>query len=283
MPEGEYLFELDGSTVDTTRSIYRYFAGKAGQRLRLLVGPNADRTDARQIEVKALEDEFPLRMAAWASRNRLAVAEWSGGKVVYVHLPGFDAAGLLALEAAFYEAQDGRALLLDQRFNGGGITADSAIEMLSRKGLYDYRFRQPKTLGMPLFALDAPKALLINHYNGSAAETFATMFRLAGLGSLVGTTTVGAGIGGFGDQPHLVDSAPVTIPNRAAFDPIGQWSIENRGVPPHVTVELQPEDDLLEGRGQLKKAVTLLLQQLQDHQPRSLKLPDYPNYGKPVE
>jgi len=67
------------------------------------------------------------------------------------------------------------------------------------------------------------------------------MFRLAGIGPIVGGRTFGAGIGPYGYGLTLMDGARIHIPNRGAYDPAGSWGIENVGVAPHVPVAITPE------------------------------------------
>ncbi|NIW35344.1 MAG: protease, partial [Gemmatimonadetes bacterium] len=121
---------------------------------------------------------------------------------------------------------------IDQRFAGGGITSDYLIEMLSRRPLYYYTFRHGDDLGVPANPMPRAKVLLINDVNASAAETFALMFKLGNLGRIVGTRTRGAGIGPYVYIPPLIDGGRISIPNRAAYDPSGEWGIENTGVEP---------------------------------------------------
>lgn len=79
---------------------------------------------------------------------------------------------------------------MDERFNGGGITADAAVEALSREPWYAYMYRYGDGFTVPHHLLEGPKVLLINEANGSAAETFALMFKERRAGTIVGGVPV---------------------------------------------------------------------------------------------
>jgi tricorn protease len=134
-------------------------------------------------------------------------------------------------------------VIIDQRFNGGGITPDYLIEWMQRKPLYYYMFRGGDDIATPVNPAPPVKVMLINELNGSAAETGAFMFKLAKVGPIVGKRTFGGGIGPYYFTPNLIDGGRVQLPNRAAYDPSGTtWGVENVGVAPDFDVEITPAD-----------------------------------------
>ena len=110
------------------------------------------------------------------------------GRLAYVHVAGYNAKGVLDFWRGYYGGADRPGLIIDQRFNGGGVTSDALIEMLAREPLYYYLFREGPDIAMPLNPAPVAKVLLINEWNGSAAETFALMFRLGRIGEIVRET-----------------------------------------------------------------------------------------------
>ena len=96
---------------------------------------------------------------------------------------------------------DRPGVVIDQRFNGGGITPDFLIEWLRRKPVYYYMFREGDDIATPTNPGPNTKVLVVNENNGSAAETFAFMYKLARVGPIVGTRTAGAGIGPYSFTP----------------------------------------------------------------------------------
>jgi len=274
--EGEYLLAVDGEQILTTRNLYSYFEGKALRPVRITVSSEPEGRETRTFTVVPLPGENTLRRWNWALRNRQLVEEQTQGVLGYIYVPSFGSAALELVFAQLLESVDRRGLIIDQRFNGGGITADWLIEWLQRRPLYYYAFRQGDNLGVPTNALPAAKVLLINDADFSAAETFALMFKLGRLGKILGTRTAGAGIGPYVFIPELIDGGRISIPNRAAFDPTGSWAIENEGVAPDIAVEWLPEDWRAGRDPQLQRAIEMVLQLIVNNPPPEVKRPEYP-------
>jgi tricorn protease len=273
---GDYVLAVDGTRITARANLYSFFAGKALTPVRLTVADNAAGEDSRTYTIVPLPGENTLRRWAWAERNRRTVAEESQGILGYVYVPNFGAAGLEAVMQQLLAYSDERGLIIDQRFAPGGITADYLIEWLRRAPLYYYAFRHGDDLPVPTNPLPANKVLLINDVNGSAAETFAFMFKLGNVGRIVGTRTMGAGIGPSGFIPTFIDGGRVSIPNRAAYNPAGTWDIENHGVEPDIAVPFSPAD-WWEGRDpQLGTAIRTVLEMIVDNPPLEVTRPDYP-------
>ncbi len=258
------------------RNLFAYFEGKALQPVEITVAQQPDGKASRTYTVVPLPGENTLRTFDWAERNREIVDEKSQAVLGYVYIPNFGPHGLELAFRQLLENADRRGLIIDQRFAGGGITADYLIELLSRTPLYYYSFRFGDVLGVPTNAPPAAKVLLVNDVNASAAETFALMFQLRRLGKVVGTRTMGAGIGPYGLTPRLIDGGRVVIPNRAAFDPAGGWTIENRGIEPDVEVELLPAEWRAGRDPQLESAISAALQAIVDQPPAEVKRPNFP-------
>lgn len=276
--EGEYLLAVDDQNVDASKSIYTWFDGKAGQRIKIKVGPKPDGSGARTLTVFALpaQAESQIRRANWSEQNRRLVERLSGGKLGYVYVADYGGSindfirGLTG-----YSERPG--LIIDQRFNGGGITPDYLIEWLRRKPIYDYTFREGEDIPVPVNPGPAVKVLVVNENNFSAAETFAFMYKLARVGPIVGTRTGGGGIGPYVFTPSLIDGGNVQLPNRAAYNPDGtSWGVENVGVVPDFEVEFTPRDWMAGRDPQLEKAVQVAMDELKKAQTWSPKKPKYP-------
>jgi peptidase S41-like protein len=172
---------------------------------------------------------------------------------------------------------DKNGIIIDQRFNGGGITPDYLIEWMQRKPLYYYMFRGGDDIATPVNPAPPVKVMIINELNGSAAETGAFMFKLAKVGPTVGKRTFGGGIGPYYFTPSLIDGGQIRLPNRAAFDPSGTtWGIENVGVAPDFDVEITPADVIAGRDPQLEKAVEVALAEVSRNPMYVPKRPPFP-------
>ncbi len=274
--EGEYLLAVDGQQITANKNILSYFEGKT--TVKLLIGPKPDGEGARTITAVTIPGEQGLRRTNWAERNRRQVEERSGGKLGYIYVQDFGQSGIEDFLRGLYGYRDNKqGLIIDQRFNSGGVTSDFLIEMLQREPIYYYMFRDGDDIATPTNPVVMPKVLLINEMNFSAAETFPFMFKLAKVGTIVGRRTGGGGIGPYGFTPRLIDGGRVQIPNRAAFDPHrGEWGIENHGVEPDLVVDVLPADFIRGRDPQLEKAIEVAMKQIHMSKPPAKLRPKYP-------
>jgi tricorn protease len=276
--EGEYLLGVEDQVVDASKSVHSYFSGKANQRVKIKVGPNPNGEGSRTLTVFAYSpgNETQLRRANWSEQNRLLVEKLSGGKLGYVYVENYGGATIDFIRGlAGYSERPG--LIIDQRFNGGGITPDYLIEWLRRKPIYDYMFREGDDIAVPVNPGPAVKVLITNENNFSAAETFAFMYKLAKVGPIVGLRTGGGGIGPYVFTPSLIDGGNVQLPNRAAYNPDGtSWGVENAGISPDVEVEITPKDWMAGRDPQLERAVQVGMDELKKVPIVAPKRPKYP-------
>ncbi len=276
--EGEYLLAVNDRNVEASKSIFSYFEGKAGQTLKLKVGPNPNGDGARTISTFAISgsDENQLRRANWSEHNRRRVEQLSGGKLGYFYVASYGV-GTMDFIRGLVGYSDKPGVIIDQRFNGGGITPDYLIEWLQRRPIYYYTFREGDDIATPVNPGPQVKVLIVNENNFSAAETFAFMYKLAKVGPIVGLRTGGGGIGPYVYTPQLIDGGSVQLPNRAAYNPDGSsWGIENVGIIPDFEVEIMPQDWLMGRDPQLERAVQVALDELKKKRAASAKKPKYP-------
>jgi tricorn protease len=275
--QGEYLLAVNGRELHASDNLYAAFDGTAGRQTVIRVGANPDGKDARDVTVVPVGDEDGLRNIDWVEGNRRKVDELSGGKVAYVYMPNTGGSGYSSFNRYFYSQLDKQALVLDERWNEGGLIADYIVDVLKRFPLSGAVERDGKPIHDPVGAIFGPKVMLINQGSGSGGDANPWYFRKAGVGKLVGTRTWG-GLVGIGGYPSLLDGGFVMAPRYAIFGINGDWEVENRGIPPDVEVELLPKD-YAEGRDpQLEQGVQLVLDELKTHPVPELRVPAYPNY-----
>ena len=276
--EGEYLLAVGDQNVDASKSVHSYFEGKAGQLIKIKVGPSPDGAGSRTLTVPAISGgaENQTRRANWADNNRRLVEQMSGGKLAYIYVENYGSA-ILDFIRGLAGYSDRAGVIIDQRFNGGGITPDYLIEWLRRKPLYDYTFREGDDIAVPVNPGPPVKVLITNENNFSAAETFAFMYKLAKVGPIVGLRTGGGGIGPYVFTPSLIDGGNVQLPNRAAYDPSGlSWGVENAGISPDIEVEITPKDWIAGRDPQLERAIQVGMDELKKAQSWTPKKPKYP-------
>jgi len=277
--EGQYLLAVNGRELHGDDNLYEAFAGTAGKQTILHVGPNPDGKDARDVTVVPIDSEDGLRNLDWVESNRRKVDQLSDGKVAYVYMPNTAGAGYDSFNRYFYAQLNKQALVLDERWNDGGLIANYIVDVLKRFPLSAAKERDGKPVHDPVGAIFGPKVMLINQNSGSGGDAMPWYFRKAGIGKLIGTRTWGGlvGIGGF---PPLIDGGSVMAPRYAIYGLHGDWEVENHGIPPDVTVEELPKDDADGHDVQLETAVKLVLEELKQNPIPEIPIPPYPNYHK---
>lgn len=260
---GEWLLAVDGRPVDPGKNLFSHFELTSPRAIELTLGPDSSGVGARKVKVEPLPGENTLRRAAWAEANRRRVEELSGGALGYVHIPNTGGDGLEQFLRGYLSSWGSGGLILDDRFNSGGAPADLMVDLLARRSLSAYAFRDGDPFAFPTVVGPPTQVMITNEMAGSGGDTLPFLFRAAGLGPLVGTRTMGAGIGGYRRIPAFVDGGQISIPNRAFYDPkTGRYEIENAGVTPDVIVPITIAEWRAGRDPQLERAVELALSRL---------------------
>ncbi|WP_285059741.1 S41 family peptidase [Pedobacter ginsengisoli] len=274
--EGDYIVAVNGIPLTAKTSIYSLFDFKVDKQVAIKVNSKASLDGAREVVVIpiSVNSEMELRKMEWVERNRKRVDKLSNGQIAYVYMPNTGPDGYKYFNRYYFSQMDKKALLMDERNNGGGWVADYVIDLLSRELVSYWAIRDGKSFTTPGNGIFGPKAMLINENAGSGGDMMPYMFKNKGLGKLIGRTTMGilVGISGY---PQLLDGGSITSPNFGIYDTKGKWIIENEGVAPDIFVEQTPKD-LLEGKDpQLERTIQVLQEEMKTY--------SYPNVTKPKD
>jgi tricorn protease len=236
----------------------------------------------RHVVVKPVAKELSLREAAWIAHNRAVVDRLSGGKVGYVYMSDMEQLGAQQFVRQFYGQLDKQALIMDDRWNGGGFIAPFALERLRRALVSLDTNRESAVTSEPNEVLNGPKVALLNHWSASDGDIFPYLFREYGLGKLIGTRSWG-GVRGIRGNWQLMDGGYITIPESALFTTDSRWAVENHGVDPDIEIENEPADLMAGHDAQLEAAVDLLMKAIAGRPgglpPPPPLLPAYPPSG----
>jgi len=236
----------------------------------------------RHIVVKPVDKELSLRESAWIAHNRAVVDKLSDGRVGYVYMSDMEQLGLQQFVRQFYSQLGKQALIMDDRWNGGGFIAPFALERLRRMLVTLGTNRQSAITPEPQELFNGPKVALLNHWSASDGDIFPYLFHLYGLGKLVGTRSWG-GVRGIRGNWQMMDGGYITIPEDALYSLDSQWAVENHGVDPDIEIENLPADLLAGHDAQLEAAVDLMLKAIAGKPagfpPPPPLLPPYPPSG----
>ena len=259
--EGDYLVAIDGKPVTAETNPSQFLLNKVGKLVTLSVNTVPSIEGARKVRVKPIATDTMARYYEFIENNRKLVSKLSGGRIGYMHIQNTAAEGSSDFVRGFYTQTDKEAMLVDERWNGGGYIQPWFVDTLSRKkkAMIEPRYgaHSPEA---PV--IEGPMALMINQYAGSGGDFFPYMFRQAKRGPLIGKRTWG-GLVGIDGGYQLVDGGSLTAPSFAIYNPeTGDIIAENQGIAPDIDVDMRP-DLVAEGHDpQLEAAVKYLLDEL---------------------
>ncbi|MBO4570483.1 MAG: PD40 domain-containing protein [Bacteroidales bacterium] len=260
---GEYITKINGRPAREFVDIFQPLVGKVGKTVALEIASDAKGTGARTVYVKPVGDEAQLAYYEWVQTNVEKVDQLSGGKIGYIHIPDMSREGLLQFARMYYKQFDKKALIIDDRMNGGGNVSPMILERLSQEVYRRSMSRYGRVSNVPDNAFYGPMVCLIDKYSSSDGDLFPYGFRKLGLGKLIGMRSWG-GIVGINGSRRYLDGQNMTVPMFTSYSTEGEWIIEGHGVDPDMVVDINPFDDYQGKDAQLEAAVNELLTQLKD-------------------
>ncbi len=275
---GEYILAVNGKNLTSSDNIFSFFENTAGKIVELTLGPNPDTTGSRIVKVEPIPSESALRNRDWVEGNLRKVHEATNGRVAYVYVPNTAGQGFEYFRRYFYPQANRDAIIVDERFNGGGSIADYYIDLLTRPYQSHWKMRYGTDLKTPSASIQGPKVMIIDETAGSGGDMLPWMFRKFKVGTLVGKRTWGGLVGILG-FPALMDGGSVTAPNVAIWTKEG-FIVENEGVAPDIEVEMTPALVAAGKDPQLEKAISIALEELKKNPPEKQVRPPFPKKVK---
>jgi tricorn protease len=272
---GDYILAVNGRKLNSDKNIFQLFENTADKITKLTVAKNANGKDSRTVEVTPIASEYALRNRDWVEGNIKKVNEATDGQVAYVYVPNTADAGHEYFKRYFFPQVHKKAIIIDERYNGGGYLADYYIDLLNRPENAYWNFRYGNDQKAPHASIQGPKVMIADENAGSGGDYLPYLFRRYNLGTIVGKTTWGGLVGVLG-FPQFLDGGSVSAPNVAFYNEEG-FGIENEGVAPDVEIDQWPEEVIKGHDPQLEKAIEIIKQQLKESKPSPIKRPDYPD------
>ncbi len=274
--EGDYLMRLNGSDVTLNDNPYAFLENTVGRRVEISVNSEARDQGARTFWIRPIASETQLRYLDWVRERREMVARLSSGRIGYIHVPDTAVDGNRELFKGLYALRHKQALIIDDRYNGGGWSPGKMVEALSRNVVSYWHRRDLKLRPEPMYAHDGPKVMLINHYSSSGGDNFPYWFRKHNLGPLIGTRTWG-GLIGYGWSPELVDGPGFAVPMSGIVGTDGEWTVEGVGIYPDMEVYDAPDAVAAGKDPSLEAAVAYLLKELKKQPHKPVTNPEEPD------
>ncbi len=259
--EGYYLLKVNNKNVTADKNIYSYFENTAGKQIDITVNSKPTLLGAKTYKVKPVHSERILRYRDWVETNRKKVEKASNGLIGYIHLPDTYMGSAVEFPKYFYSQITKKGLIIDGRYNGGGLDPDIFLRRLNRKILSYWTRRYTHDQLGPHMTANAHMVLLTNKQAGSGGDELPYEFRRKKMGLIIGTRTWG-GLVGVSMFIRLIDGGGITAPDYRIYSPEGKWVIENHGVDPDIVVDLDPVEMSKGYDAQLMKGIEVLLKQI---------------------
>jgi tricorn protease len=260
---GDYLIAIGSKQVKAGDEYWQLLNDRLNRKVEVTFNnkPSEDGAWRTRIETINSGAYSGLRYERWVKERRQKVDELSGGRIGYLHIQAMNPPSLRKFEKEIREFRNKEAMIIDQRWNGGGNIEQELLAILVQREYQIWQPRGTEASGRPFAGYFGPKVVLQNWRSASNAEMFPAGFRALGLGKVIGTPTMGAVIGT--GSYSLIDGSTVRTPGVGVYlaDP-KHTNMENYGVQPDIRVDNSPEDNLSGRDRQLEAAVEELLKQL---------------------
>ena len=260
---GDYLLAIDGKPVKAGDEYWALLNSRLNRKVTVKFNskPGEEGAWTSRIEAISTGAYSQLRYERWVKERRKKVDELSGGRIGYLHIQAMNQPSLRKFEKELREYRNKEAMVIDQRWNGGGNIEQELLAILVQRQYQVWQPRGTEATGRPFAGFFGPKIVLQNWRSASNAEMFPAGFRALGLGKVVGTPTMGAVIGT--GSYSLIDGSTVRTPGVGVFlADAKRTNMENNGVQPDMLVDNKPEDTLAGRDRQIEAAVEELMKQL---------------------
>lgn len=257
---GCIIEEIDGINIAAGEDYNWILDGKAGKPIRVKVF-DPKKGKRFDVTVKAISKgaQQELLYKRWVDRNRALVDSLSGGQLAYVHVKEMNSESFRTVyrELLSDKNRNRKAVIVDERHNGGGWLHDDLCTLLSGKQYQEF-VPHGKVVGAdPFNKWTKPSCVLMCEDDYSNGHGFPFVYKELGIGKLIGTPVPGTMTAVWWET--LIDSSLVFgIPQVGCRDMRGNYC-ENTPLLPDVEVYNTPEDYLTGHDRQLERAVQEML------------------------
>ncbi len=273
LSEGDVILKINEQDITNKTNFWSLLTNTANSKILLTV---KTQNGIKEIPIWPTTSLRNKLYNEWVKERRALTDKYSNGRLGYLHIQGMNLPSFERFERELAAAGYGKeGIVIDVRFNGGGWTTDYLMAILNVKqhaytiprGATDdlsnhlkYREYYPFAERLPFYAWTKPSVAICNSSSYSNAEIFSHAYKTLGIGKLVGQATFGAVIS---TSSHpLVNGSYVRMPYRAWFVKATDENMEWGPAVPNYELMNAPDSKAKGVDEQLKKAVDVLLQQI---------------------
>jgi tricorn protease len=260
---GDYLIAINGKPVKAGDNYWEMLNHRLNRKVEVTFNnkPSEDGAWKSRLEPVTGQAYSQLRYERWVKDRRALVDKLSNGRIGYLHIQSMNQPSLRRFEKELRENHNKEAIIIDERWNGGGNIEQELLAILVQREYQIWQPRGTEATGRPFAGFFGPKVVVQNWRSASNSEMFPAGFRALGLGKVIGTPTTGAVIGT--GSYSLIDGSTVRTPGVGVYlADKGRTNMENYGVKPDIFVENSPEDNLAGRDRQIETAVQELLKEI---------------------
>ena len=252
---GCIIQQIDHQPIKAGEDYFPLLAGKAGKWILITI---TDEKGKKQWEtyVKpcSLSEYSDLAYKRWVERNAKFTKEYSKGQIGYVHIEDMDSKSFRKIYSEILgKYRNCKALVVDERHNGGGWLHEDLAILLSGKEFMTFTSRGQYLGKDPFSRWNHPSCVLVCEDCYSNAHGFPFMYQQLGLGKLIGMPVAGTMTAVWWES--LQDGTFfLGLPEMNNIDINGK-ACENQTLEPDIKVELSPADQLSGNDTQLRRAI----------------------------
>ncbi len=252
---GDIIEAIDGQPVKAGEDYNALLDGKVGRQVRITM------KGGRDVMVKAISasQQEELLYKRWVDRNREMVDKWSNGQVAYVHVKAMNSESFRTVfsELLSDSNRQKKAVIVDERHNGGGWLHDDLCTLLSGQQYQSFVPRGQFVGWDPWNKWVKPSCVLVCENDYSNGHGFPFVYQKLGIGPVIGAPVAGTMTAVWWET--MLDGATVFgIPQVGCQGMDGKFG-ENQTLIPDITVYNSPEQMLSGDDQQLRRAVEEML------------------------
>src|SRR5262249_44722846 len=129
---GDYLLAIDGKQVKAGDDYWALLNNRLNRKVTVTFNnkPTDDGAWHSGSEEIATAAYSRLRYERWVKERRKKVDELSGGRIGYLHIQAMNPPSLRRFEKELREYRNKEAMVIDQRWNGGGNIEQELLAIL---------------------------------------------------------------------------------------------------------------------------------------------------------
>src|SRR5436190_3969636 len=119
---GNFIVSIDGHALKTSENYWRYFTIASGAKFHFMLNDKPAADGAWEATITPVNGQAfgDLQYARWVDDRREMVSKLGNGEIGYLHIRAMDAPSLRQFQLDLAANRTKKALVIDQRFNGGG-------------------------------------------------------------------------------------------------------------------------------------------------------------------